>query len=251
MFPGQPHRNRAPAGIVVEDELPDDRAVFGPDLEAIVVLDDSHCAHQSAAPGAFRQIAQWHNRGGLFRSTHDATRCHDGPGVAVGRSASKADLMPTGATAGPYIRGRAKSKVRKRRKHGPASLARVDVGQDRARATDQRVNGSRGSVHITKTERRGSGGSTCCAPFRHRRVVLWMSWPQRHQVRLQLFPLVLAGLASQHLGERMYGLFAGPHDLCQINQAFMAAPPAAHLEQFAAASNRIGDPGRRLGRSSR
>ncbi len=28
----------------------------------------------------------------------------------------------------------------------------------------------------------------------------------------------------------------------------MAAPPAAHLEQFAAASNRIGDPGRRLGR---
>jgi len=46
----------------------------------------------------------------------------------------------------------------------------------------------------------------------------------------------------------MYGLVAGPHDLCQIDQAFMAAPPAAHLEQFTAASNRIGDPGRRLGR---
>ena len=44
----------------------------------------------------------------------------------------------------------------------------------------------------------------------------------------------------------MYGLVAGPHDLCQIDQAFMAAPPAAHLEQFTAASNRIGDPGRRL-----
>ena len=28
----------------------------------------------------------------------------------------------------------------------------------------------------------------------------------------------------------------------------MAAPPAADLEQFAAASNRIDDPGRRLGR---
>ena len=28
----------------------------------------------------------------------------------------------------------------------------------------------------------------------------------------------------------------------------MAAPPAAHLKQFADASNRIGDPGRRLGR---
>ena len=46
----------------------------------------------------------------------------------------------------------------------------------------------------------------------------------------------------------MYGLVAGPHDLCQIDQAFMAAPPAAHLEQFTAAGNRIGDPGRRLGR---
>jgi len=30
--------------------------------------------------------------------------------VVVGRSASKADLMPTGATADPYIRGRTKSK---------------------------------------------------------------------------------------------------------------------------------------------
>jgi hypothetical protein len=65
---------------------------------------------------------------------------------------------------------------------------------------------------------------------------------------LRLFPLVLAGLASQHLGERMYGLFPRPDHLSQINQAFMAAPPAAHLEQFAAASNRISDPGRRLGR---
>jgi hypothetical protein len=91
-------------------------------------------------------------------------------------------------------------------------------------------------------------GSTCCAPFCHWRIALWMSWPQRHQVRLRLFPLVLAGLASQHLGERMYGLFPRPDHLSQINQAFMAAPPAAHLEQFAAASNRIGDPGRRLGR---
>ena len=62
-----------------------------------------------------------------------------------------------------------------------------------------------------------------------------MPWPQRHEVRLQLFPLVLTGLASQHLGERIYGLFAGPHDLGQINQAFMAAPPATDFEQFAAA----------------
>jgi hypothetical protein len=46
----------------------------------------------------------------------------------------------------------------------------------------------------------------------------------------------------------MYGLFSRPYDLSQINQAFMAAPPAAHLKQFAFASNRIGDPGRRLGR---
>ena len=75
-----------------------------------------------------------------------------------------------------------------------------------------------------------------------------MPRPQRHQVRLRLFPLVLAGMASQHVGERMYGLFAWPDHLGQINQAFMAAPPAAHLEQFAAASNRIDDPGRRLGR---
>jgi hypothetical protein len=41
LFPGHPARNHAPAGIIVEDELPDDRTVFGPDLEAIVVLDDS------------------------------------------------------------------------------------------------------------------------------------------------------------------------------------------------------------------
>ena len=75
-----------------------------------------------------------------------------------------------------------------------------------------------------------------------------MPWPQRHEVRLRLFPLVLAGLASQHLGERMYGLFPRPDHLSQINQAFMAAPPAAHLEQFAAASNRIDDPGRRFDR---
>ena len=46
----------------------------------------------------------------------------------------------------------------------------------------------------------------------------------------------------------MYGLVAGPHDLCQIDQAFMAAAPAAYFEQLAAASNRIGDSGRRLGR---
>jgi hypothetical protein len=46
----------------------------------------------------------------------------------------------------------------------------------------------------------------------------------------------------------MYGLFPWPDHLSQINQAFVAAPPAAHLEQFAATSNRIGDPGRRLGR---
>ncbi len=43
-----------------------------------------------------------------------------------------------------------------------------------------------------------------------------MSWPQRHQVRLRLFPLALAGLASQHLGERMYGLFPWPDHLGQI-----------------------------------
>ena len=45
----------------------------------------------------------------------------------------------------------------------------------------------------------------------------------------------------------MYGLFAGPHDLCQIDQAFMSTATATHFEQFAAASNRIGNPGRRLG----
>jgi hypothetical protein len=44
LFPGHPPRDRAPAGIVVEGELPDDRAVFGPDLEAIGVLDDFHGA---------------------------------------------------------------------------------------------------------------------------------------------------------------------------------------------------------------
>jgi hypothetical protein len=65
---------------------------------------------------------------------------------------------------------------------------------------------------------------------------------------LRLFPLVLAGLASQHIGQRVYGFFPWPDHLGQINQAFMAAPPAADLEQFAAASNRIDDPGRRLGR---
>jgi hypothetical protein len=43
-FPGHLPRNRAPADIVVEGELPDDRAVFGLDLEAIGVLDDFHCA---------------------------------------------------------------------------------------------------------------------------------------------------------------------------------------------------------------
>ena len=47
MFPSHPHRNRAPVSIIVEDELPDDPAVFGSDLEAIMVLDDSHFAHQS------------------------------------------------------------------------------------------------------------------------------------------------------------------------------------------------------------
>jgi hypothetical protein len=91
-------------------------------------------------------------------------------------------------------------------------------------------------------------GSTCCVPFRHGWIALGMPWPQRHQVRLRSFPLILAGLASQHLGERMYGLSSRPYDLSQINQAFMAAPPAAHLEQFAAASNRIDDPGRRFDR---
>jgi hypothetical protein len=48
----------------------------------------------------------------------------------------------------------------------------------------------------------------------------------------------------------MYGLFPRPDHPGQINQAFMAAPPATHLEQFAAACNRIGDPGRRLGRAA-
>jgi hypothetical protein len=61
LFPGHSPRNRAPAGIVVEGELLDDRAVFGTDLEAIGVLDDSHCAHQSGAPGPFRKSP--HGRG--------------------------------------------------------------------------------------------------------------------------------------------------------------------------------------------
>jgi hypothetical protein len=45
----------------------------------------------------------------------------------------------------------------------------------------------------------------------------------------------------------MYGLFPRPYDLSQINQAFMAAPPAANFEQLATASDSVRDPGRRLG----
>jgi hypothetical protein len=56
------------------------------------------------------------------------------------------------------------------------------------------------------------------------------------------------GLSRSARRAASYGLFARPDHLGQINQAFMAAPPAADLEQFAAASNRIDDPGRRLGR---
>ena len=44
LFPGHPPRDRASVGIVVEGEPPDHRAVFGPDLEAIGVLDDFHGA---------------------------------------------------------------------------------------------------------------------------------------------------------------------------------------------------------------
>jgi hypothetical protein len=39
----------------------------------------------------------------------------------------------------------------------------------------------------------------------------------------------------------MYGLFAGPDHLNQINQAFVAAPPAAHLEQLATARDSVRD----------
>src|SRR5260221_7459880 len=52
-------------------------------------------------------ILAWrHDRGGLIGTAHDATRCHDGPGLLSARSASKADLMPTGPTADPHIPGR-------------------------------------------------------------------------------------------------------------------------------------------------
>jgi hypothetical protein len=52
LFPGRPPRNRAPADIVIECELPDDRAVFGPDLEVIGMLDDFHGANK-ALSGTF------------------------------------------------------------------------------------------------------------------------------------------------------------------------------------------------------
>jgi hypothetical protein len=77
--------------------------------------------------------------------------------------------------------------------------------------------------------------------FCHWRIALGMSWPQRHQVRLGLFPLVVTGLASQYVGERMYGFFSRPDHLGQINQAFMAAPPAAHLIEAANARFAAGD----------
>ena len=79
--------------------------------------------------------------------------------------------------------------------------------------------------------------------------------PQQRAVRLaptsangMVRPYGSRGLSRSARRAASYGLFARPDHLGQINQAFMAAPPAAHLKQFAAASNRIGDPGRRLGR---
>src|SRR6266436_9998269 len=78
-------------------------------------------------------IARRHDRGGLIGTAHDATRCHDGPGVAVGRSASKANLMPAGTTADPHIRGRAKSKYTSTEAR---SRLLAPVGVRHARATE-------------------------------------------------------------------------------------------------------------------